>query len=361
MNKKIFNTAFTMGATHVNRLYLQRIAFTMAEILLSLTIIGVVAAITLPSLTGNINERTWEAQRKALYNRLAQALKMMPSLNGYGTYTYTTTNNNVSVTADTAAIAFVTDGLSKVLKLNQVCDSTNLQKCGLPEMFVKPYNISSKTNFPTNMKTLNTYFTDSQYNPQYYINTKAAGFETKNGESVAVFYNPFCTSKDAFFAAMNTGSNAEYFAARKFHFTLPYVCANFIYDLNGKKGPNKPGFDIGVITALYSSDSVIVAPQPNLITLRSGSYPFKTHTQAFNICKTYDNSRLPTLEEMTALAYNWKLFLYQDAMSANWHTNTREKIPNLSDSSHWTINPKTGYAGIMIDSIENKYLCVKGF
>ena len=35
------------------------LAFTMAEILLSLTIIGVVAAITLPSLTGNINERTW--------------------------------------------------------------------------------------------------------------------------------------------------------------------------------------------------------------------------------------------------------------------------------------------------------------
>ena len=30
------------------------LGFTMAEILLSLTIIGVVAAITLPSLTGNI-------------------------------------------------------------------------------------------------------------------------------------------------------------------------------------------------------------------------------------------------------------------------------------------------------------------
>ena len=29
-------------------------AFTMAEILLSLTIIGVVAALTLPSLTGNV-------------------------------------------------------------------------------------------------------------------------------------------------------------------------------------------------------------------------------------------------------------------------------------------------------------------
>ena len=57
----------------------------MAEILLSLTIIGVVAAITLPSLTGNINERTWNTQRKALYARFSQALSLMPNLNGYGT------------------------------------------------------------------------------------------------------------------------------------------------------------------------------------------------------------------------------------------------------------------------------------
>ena len=63
------------------------LAFTMAEILLSLTIIGVVAAITLPSLTGNINERTWNTQRKALYARLSQAIPLMDSLNGYGTFT----------------------------------------------------------------------------------------------------------------------------------------------------------------------------------------------------------------------------------------------------------------------------------
>ena len=37
----------------------KNLGFTMAEILLSLTIIGVVAAITLPSLMANINERTW--------------------------------------------------------------------------------------------------------------------------------------------------------------------------------------------------------------------------------------------------------------------------------------------------------------
>ena len=40
----------------------QRIAFTMAEILISLTIIGIIAALTLPALQANINEKTWATQ-----------------------------------------------------------------------------------------------------------------------------------------------------------------------------------------------------------------------------------------------------------------------------------------------------------
>ena len=82
--------AFTM-ADRLSRLYTlvpSRFAFTMAEILLSLTIIGVVAAITLPSLMGNINERTWNTQRKALHARMSQAIAMMPQLNGYGNFVY---------------------------------------------------------------------------------------------------------------------------------------------------------------------------------------------------------------------------------------------------------------------------------
>ena len=73
--------------SHVQPLWMALSAFTMAEILLSLTIIGVVAAITLPSLTGNINERTWNTQRKALYARFSQAIALMPALNAYGTLT----------------------------------------------------------------------------------------------------------------------------------------------------------------------------------------------------------------------------------------------------------------------------------
>ena len=83
------------------------LAFTMAEILLSLTIIGVVAAITLPSLTGNINERTWNTQRKALYARFSQAIALMPALNGYGTLTEDS-SSGASDAVDTAAETFIT-------------------------------------------------------------------------------------------------------------------------------------------------------------------------------------------------------------------------------------------------------------
>ena len=96
-------------------------AFTMAEILLSLTIIGVVAAITLPSLTGNINERTWNTQRKALYARMSQAFPLLGSVNGY---------------AD--AETFITGALSKVLKINNICSGDKLADCGIPEKETSP-------------------------------------------------------------------------------------------------------------------------------------------------------------------------------------------------------------------------------
>ena len=104
----------------------------MAEILLSLTIIGVVAAITLPSLTGNINERTWNTQRKALYARMSQAIALMPALNGYGTLSEETDSAGSTSIIDTAAEVFITDGLAKVMKINNICDNDHIEDCGIP-------------------------------------------------------------------------------------------------------------------------------------------------------------------------------------------------------------------------------------
>ncbi len=266
-------------------------AFTMAEILLSLTIIGVVAAITLPSLTGNVNERVWNTQKKALYARFSQALALMPGLSNYGTY-------NSASAVDTAAETFLTEGLSKVIKINNICDATHLADCGIPTTMTTLAG-ATKT-FPTKLSELNSVFTStyvsatgtSYTNPQKDIDTKAAAFETQNGESIAVFYNPYCQA--------NLGEE-------NFIYVQPKMCANFVYDLNGNKGPNAFGKDIGFITALYASDPVIVAPQP-LASDASSSMISVESLQETLPCTTQDSeSRVPNIDELSAMFYNSQL------------------------------------------------------
>jgi len=270
----------------------------MAEILLSLTIIGVVAAITLPSLTGNINERTWNTQRKALYARFSQAIALMPALNGYGTLTEATSSASA---VDTAAETFITDGLAKVLKINNICDSDHLEDCGIPSK-ITPYSGSTfsipKTLKDYNNSLVSVSFIDAAGDLCSYsqTNTKAAAFETVNGESVAVYYNPYCLSD------LKSGAAWDPVQAR--------MCANFIYDLNGTKGPNSYGKDIGFISVFYPTDSEVVAPY--VYPQDSGSAPqvAESGTQnAAQVCTAIASGeyRVPNKNEAAAMFVNRKL------------------------------------------------------
>ncbi|MCM1009483.1 MAG: prepilin-type N-terminal cleavage/methylation domain-containing protein, partial [Fusobacterium sp.] len=256
-------------------------AFTMAEILLSLTIIGVVAAITLPSLTGNINERTWNTQRKALYARFSQAIALMPALNGYGTLDGTT---------DTAAETFVTSGLSKVLKMNNICDSDHLEDCGIPARLTTI--AGSVVQIPRTLVSLNTYFNASMaysngVTMSYsQLDTKAAAFETANGESILTYYNPNCVS------AMGETT---------IHYIQPKMCVNFIFDLNGTKGPNTVGKDIGFMTVFYPTDSLVVAPMP----LNHRALLLSDWHSAVSTCRQQDEQgRVPNIDELAAMFVN---------------------------------------------------------
>jgi len=281
----------------------------MAEILLSLTIIGVVAAITLPSLTGNINERTWNTQRKALYARFSQAITLMPALNGYGTLTE---DENHSVTADTAAESFVTEGLSKVLKINNICDAEHLQDCGIPKDIIRA-NGSKISDFTSTMNTLvslNYMFNGSNPNRTetnyewYQTDTKAAAFETVNGESIMVYYNPRCVG---------------YMQDKLPYYVQGKICANFIYDLNGNKGPNTVGKDIGFMTALYPTDTVLVAP----VVLNSNNISTKPYREAIKYCNTFNNnSRLINSDELASVFVN-QLLLWNDIRSDSFISSTR--------------------------------------
>lgn len=262
----------------------------MAEILLSLTIIGVVAAITLPSLTGNINERTWNTQRKALYARFSQAIALMPALNGYGTLKEES-SAGANDAVDTAAETFVTDGLAKVLKINNICDADHLEDCGIPQKMITIDGRVAFSSFPKYMHEYNSVFSEHSVG---YEPSKVVAFETQNGESIAVFYNPNCLATDG----KNTNSSN---GSWKGYYTQPIMCANFIYDLNGNKGPNTMGKDIGFISALYSTDTKVVAPMP----LPKDLTGYFKQLDSAAACTKYDNtSRLPNIDELTSMFYN---------------------------------------------------------
>ena len=323
---KAFTMADRLSRIH-NGLVGLRSAFTMAEILLSLTIIGVVAAITLPSLTGNINERTWNTQRKALYARFSQAIALMPALNGYGTLSEETDSAGSTSIVDTAAEVFITDGLSKVIKINNICDNEHIEDCGIPLTYTTL--AGSNKNIPTTMTELNSLITSASYSAYSYkdgdsysmLDTKAAAFETGNGESILTFYNPNCVG--------NMGETGDYFVQ-------PKICANMIYDLNGPKGPNTVGKDIGFMTILYPTDSVVVAPVPfrSIISgVTSDEAPTACTLQAGN------EYRIPTKDELASLFANQNL-LADSFVNRHWYSSSKITVP--TGITNWVIVSSIG-------------------
>ncbi len=299
--------------------------FTMAEILLSLTIIGVVAAITLPSLTGNINERTWNTQRKALYARMSQAVSLMPALNGY---------------ADTET--FLTSGLAKVLKINNICDSTHLADCGVASAWTD-FRGSKIETIPNTLYTLNDKFNYSSYpgvdNHSVTVpDTNAAGFETANGESIIAYYNPQCI-------ADGLQQYVQY-----------EMCANFVYDLNGSKGPNTVGKDIGFITAMYPTDSSVVEISPlGVLSGASG-----VASAANNLCRERfgDVSRAPNYDESASIFINRNLLGIGNGSNVMtiWTTSACDA------GKHWRVHAALGYRNCLNSDEESSahgYFCIR--
>lgn len=315
-------------------------AFTMAEILLSLTIIGVVAAITLPSLTGNINERTWNTQRKALYARMSQAIALMPALNGYGKIEGATSSTSA---VDTATETFVANGLSKVLKINNICSKDNFPDCGISSQI----NTLAGTpvNVPKTLHDLNDWFKDGVSYSAFSYTTKnadAVAFETQNGESIVAYYNRTCRTD--FIGEENATIEGGVVG-----FPTSNMCVNFVYDLNGSKGPNTVGKDIGIITVFNSMDSTVVAP---VFASNGSSGNWATSVSA---CTKQDaETRIPNIEELSALLINKKLYNFP-IETGTWFWSSTVTRPTEAWGVHGNVGVRSMYSK---DSNKN-YLCIR--
>ncbi len=278
--------------------------FTLAEVLITLAIIGIVAAITLPSLLVNVNEKAWEAQKKALHARMAQAIGQMNMLGGYGQFE---TDEEGTATEDTAAESFILDALSKVYKINNVCGAGKLSACGVPSK-IATLGGEAEISFPTKMSELNEKLLNGAHEANEegdVADTKAAAFETVNGESVAVFYNPLCSSDTSL---NNVAQNK--------------MCVNFIFDVNGSEGPNEVGKDVGFITAFYNKSPVVVAPVAYKSDYASKVPQYSTNSEGIDaqtVCKTIgEDLRLPDKDELTSLFINAPLINLNEKTSSYW-------------------------------------------
>ena len=198
-------------------------AFTLAEVLITLGVIGVVAAVTMPTLVTNIQEKIRKEQVRTVKYKFTKATDKMNSLGKIGHY---------DSTKD-----FVQE-LKKHLTIAKICDSNNLGECWGGEIFTnangsKTYNVAELTTG----KSLEAL----QFNSG---NMDTVGIVTGDGVPIILTYGKECQALDE--TKQYTWSTVD----GKPETNATAGCVSMVFDINGKKGPNKIGTDVRTMNSL---------------------------------------------------------------------------------------------------------------
>ena len=187
--------------------------FTLAEVLITLGVIGIVAAITIPSLATSINNKIKEHQTKVIEKRLIEGLNL-----------YNTTENGLSKSFS-STYEFL-QGLSKHYKMSAICDTQHLSDC-FPYKKIKVIDGDKKDEIEissmTSAKKLK--LGDGYLAP--------AGFISASGIPYVVSWDNNCSNryddKDNTKTLIDPDRVLE---------NVPVCLAGF-YDYNGSRSPNR--------------------------------------------------------------------------------------------------------------------------
>ena len=211
--------AFTLaeGATHAAQSATpRRAAFTLAEVLITLGIIGVVAAITLPALIDSVTERKNSERHANIVYKVTQAMDIMKA-HGELSGTYPSTE------------AFV-DELQKYLKISKRCDSSHIADCWPTAKVIdgdgNEFEVSkAKTGKKLSLES----------------NTNNVGLILADGASIILNYNPDGGKIDdtdplvAVKKSLPVGGGRS----KEFVYTSNSTASiDFVTDVNGSAAPN---------------------------------------------------------------------------------------------------------------------------
>ncbi len=218
-------------------------AFTLAEVLITLAVIGIVAVMTIPNLVQNYQNKAWNTADTVFQRKLTEAMKMM---NTQGTLAgYTKTED------------FVQE-LSKHLKITRICDNTNLKAC-----FEEKISINDKIINISEVKTAEDF-------GQIHWGTNVVGFQLANGVNGLMAYNPEC--KQDQYSNQISGSD----------------CLAVVYDVSGYTSPNTIQKDLRVNGNVIKINGELVC----LIKLNGVCYsvPFQPSPLKYAECMELVNS-----------------------------------------------------------------------
>ena len=182
-------------------------AFTLAEVLITLGIIGVVAALTIPTLINNYQTKSWATASQVFEAKFTEALKTMNvqgQLGKYGKYDSTE--------------GFVEE-LQKHFKTTKVCDRDHLMQC-----FEKTVTWGDKEADLSNIKESKDFVQLAEGEADW--GTNVMGIQFVNGVTGLIAYNPKCKSDPH--DNQVTGSD----------------CYALLYDTSGFANPNELGKDL---------------------------------------------------------------------------------------------------------------------
>lgn len=191
-------------------------AFTLAEVLITLGVIGVVAAITMPILITNMTERKNSERHANIAYKVTQAMEHMRATGKLVQYNSTE--------------SFVNE-LQKHLKIAKVCDKDHLTECWPTETVTnragEEYNVAdAKTGKELGLST----------------ETNNVGLILADGAAIILNYNPQTSGMDvgdrveSEFKNLPVGNGKTKSFAYTSTVTGPI---DFIMDVNGKGKPNR--------------------------------------------------------------------------------------------------------------------------
>ncbi len=195
----------------------KKFAFTLAEVLITLGVIGVVAALTMPTLLKNIAERSNSEAQANLAQKITKSMDLMRADGGLER-TYNSTDEFV-------------DEFSKYIKISTRCDADHIADCWPTKTVTttdgKTYDVSkAKTGENLNLK-------DNKSNN--------VGIILADGATLILTYNPNAgiigdgDTVTPSFANLPIGFGRT----KKFAYTTSVTDSiDFVMDVNGFKGPN---------------------------------------------------------------------------------------------------------------------------